>query len=266
MTDDDHRATRLEVGLLLVGHGSSDPRGVDEFLATARQVAAGAGPWAVEPCFLEFSAPSIAEGVERLAVAGARRIVVAPVMLFAARHIRHDIPRQLALAVAGFPGVTVTQAEHLGCHPSMVELSRRRYDEALAGTLPVPPEETVLVIVGRGSHDQEATGEMLHFAQLRHQTTPVADARTAFLTMASPRLEQVLDEVAHAVVKRVVVQPHLLFAGELLGRIRSLVDRYACEFTHAEWRLAAHLGPAEPLATAILQRASAAQATQAGPR
>ena len=243
---------------MLVGHGTKDPRGVDEFLATAGQVAARARPWAVEACFLEFAAPTIQQGFERLAASKANRVIVAPVMLFAARHIRQDIPAAVAQAAVGFPQVVVAQAQHLGCHPALVRHSRCRYDEALAGAPAVPEHQTALVMVGRGSRDGEATKEMLRFAELRQKATAV-DVRTAFLAMTSPGLEPVLRELGRSAIKRVVVQPHLLFAGELLLRIRALVDHLAGEYQDIDWRVTDHLGPQEPVVAAIVERACEAQ-------
>ena len=243
------------VGLLLVGHGSRAPQGVDEFLATARCVAERAKPSVVEPCFLEFAEPSIARGFERLAERGARRVVVAPVMLFAARHIREDIPREVAAAAARHPQVAVEQAGHLGCHPAIIELSKQRYDEALAKGTAIAVEETVLVTVGRGSRDPQATDEMRRFVRMRREGSAVADAQVSFLAMAEPRLEDVLREVAAAGPICVVVQPHLLFAGELTARVRGIVEQFSRDFPRIQWRMTEHLGPSELVIRAVLDRA-----------
>ncbi len=155
-----------DAGLLLVGHGTRHAAGAEEFLSIVRQVASLENRRPVEPCFLEFAQPSIAAGFARLVERGAASVVVVPVILFAAGHIRQDIPREVTAAAAEHAGVAVTQAAHLGCHPALVQLSTRRYDEAIASAPPVAAAETVLVMVGRGSHDPQATGEMLRFARV----------------------------------------------------------------------------------------------------
>ncbi len=243
-----------DAGLLLVGHGTRYAPGVDEFLNLAERVAARASGRAVEPCFLEIAAPSIAQGFARLVEQGVTSVVVAPVILFAAGHIRHDIPSEVVAAAREYCGVAVAQAPHLGCHPALAQLSSQRFAEALNLGPRVAPEDTALVMVGRGSRNAEATEEMLRFAQLRHATSPVGDTRTAFLAMADPPLGETLERLAEGPMKRVVVQPHLLFAGELIERVRSLVRDFAKRHAHVDWRVTQHLGPDELVATAILDR------------
>ncbi len=252
-----------DAGLLLVGHGTRYAPGVEEFLSLVRDVAALESGRPVEPSFLEFAQPSIAAGFARLVERGATSVVVAPVILFAAGHIRQDIPREVAAAAARRGGVSV--APHLGCHAALVQLSRQRYDEALESAPPIAAEQTVLVMVGRGSRDREAADEMRHFAQLRQEMSRAGAVRTAFLAMADPPLEAELERLAQASVQRIVVQPHLLFAGELLARVQSLVQRMARTYPATDWRVTEHLGPTELVSSAILARVAEAQCAPTSP-
>jgi sirohydrochlorin cobaltochelatase len=248
-----------DAGLLLVGHGTRYAPGVEEFFKLARLIARRVQDHAVEPCFLEFSEPSIAQGVARLVERGARRIVVAPVILFAAGHIRHDIPREVAKAADEHGGVPLAQAPHLGCHSALVQVSSRRFAESIAAAPAVAPADTVLVMVGRGSRDTDATQEMLRFANLRRSSKEASDTKVAFLAMAGPPLEPTLECVARAAPKRIVVQPHLLFSGELLERVGQLVERFAVAHLAIDWRVTRHLGPTEEIADAVLERAAEAR-------
>ena len=56
-------------------------------------------------------------------------------------------------------------------------------------------------------------------------------------------------------VRRVVVQPHLLFGGVLFDRIAGVVAPFAARQPAVEWLIAEHLGDSELLAEAILERA-----------
>jgi sirohydrochlorin cobaltochelatase len=242
-------------GLLLVGHGSREPRANEEFLATARRTAELAPSLAVEPCFLELARPNIAESFRSLAERGVSQMAVVPLLLFSAGHDQRDIPAAVASVSAGYPAIGVDQSEHLGCHDAIVQLSKLRFDEALVNRPRVAPSETALVMVGRGSRDHAATAEMIEFARLRSQVTPVAIVRTAFVAMAEPPLEGVLAEVAALGCRRVVIQPHLLFAGVLAERINLLAERFAARYPPTEWITTSHLGPSDLVVRAILDRA-----------
>jgi sirohydrochlorin ferrochelatase len=246
-------------GLLLVGHGSRDAAGIEEVFATAQLVAVAAGGSPVEPCFLEFARPNIAEGFERLTGRGVDRITVVPLLLFRAGHAERDIPRAIMAAAAGFPGVVVDWADHLGCHEGIVQLSKQRYDEAVSAEIEVPAEQTALMMVGRGSHSAAATVEMGRFLELRRRLTPVAYAQACFLSMAEPGLESALEQAAASGARRIIVQPHLLFAGVLVDRVAQTVALFSERFEDLHWLTSGHLGPSARLAESILDRARAAQ-------
>lgn len=237
-------------GFLLIGHGTREPEGIAAFHSVVEQVAMRLPEVAVESCFLERSQPTIAEGVRRLTRRAGRRMIAMPLLLFAAGHVRRDIPRALA-AAAEQTGVAIEQISHLGCHAGMVELSAQRYAEALTVRKPVAAEETALVLVGRGSRDPRATAEMRQFAELRVLQTPVARLELAFLAMEQPRLPAVLAQVAASGARRIVVQPHLLFAGCLWEQLQAEVRQAAQECPDHEWLVAEPLGPDPRLAQTV---------------
>jgi len=245
-------------GLLLVGHGSRDEVGVEEFLAVARQVAAARPEWVVQPCFLEFAVPDIAAGMAALAARGARSVVVVPVILFAAGHIRRDIPAAVAAAAAEHPQLVVCQAEHLGCHEALVALSEKRFAETAVGQHPASAADTQLVLVGRGSLDPEATAEMLRFAEIRRARAQLAGVTVGFLSMAAPPLVEALAAAATMNPRRVVVQPHLLFGGVLLKRLSDVAQSLAAQHPSIDWFISPYLGADPLLVQALLDRAGQA--------
>jgi sirohydrochlorin cobaltochelatase len=248
-------AAETTSGLLLVGHGTREAAGMEEFLAAARRVARLAGALPVEPCFLEFAAPTIAAGFGRLVERGVDRVTVVPLLLFAAGHAKRDIPEAVARAAADYPWVTVEHVPHLGCHEAIVRLSNARYHEALRGRAAAPADASALVMVGRGNHDASATAEMHAFVARCRAALDARVVRTAFVAMAEPPLAEVLDEVSSLGVQRVVVVPHLLFGGVLVERIAAAVAQHAAQQPSIEWLVASHLGDSDLLARAVLARA-----------
>lgn len=239
-------------GLLIVGHGTRDVAGQAEFLTTAETVAALCHDWTIEPCFLELAEPTIATGIARLIERGVtQEITVAPLLLFAAGHAKSDIPQTVSREAAKYPGLRLRQASHLGIHPAIVELSKRRYQELLDGLSPIPESETLLLFVGRGSRDASANAELAQFARLRWEAQPSGWLQTCYAAMAEPSLERALEAVAQLPFRRIIVQPHLLFRGELLSRIKCTVERFGNVHEEIEWAVTPHLGPDRSVSEAL---------------
>lgn len=238
-------------GLLLIGHGTHDFRGREGFFTTLEQVALLVPDDPVDGCFLEAAAPDILTAMENLAEDGLERVVAVPLLLFAAGHARHDIPAALQ-AAASRTGLPVRQTDVLGWHPEILQLSARRF-QAAAGP-DYDPDSTCWLFVGRGSKDESATAAFHEFARRRRELTPVAQVETAFLAMAEPRLEEVAKRIAAGPYQRVIVQPHLLYPGSLLSRLREMVAVQELKGTRQQWILADCLGCDRGVARAVVDR------------
>jgi len=243
-------------GLLLIGHGTRDPMGRGELLTVASQVRALCGDVHVEPCFLELASPTIAEAIGAAYRCGVRRLTVVPCLLFAAGHAKRDIPEAVQAAAVGWEDLCVHYVPTaLDCHPALPWLSELRYRQALAGRAPVPWQETALVLIGRGSSDGEATQRMHQFAQLRRQRTPVGMLHVGFIAMQTPAMDEALREILASEARRIVVQPHLLFQGELLAQIYRAAADARCR-ARGELIVTPHLAPGWPLARAVADLAA----------
>jgi sirohydrochlorin cobaltochelatase len=241
--------------ILLVGHGTRDARGVAEFLDLSRQLAARFPGTPAVSCFLELAEPTIDVAIANLVASGSREILVAPVLLFAAGHAKRDIPAAVSSAVQNAEPIAGSvkwrQTDVLEYHPKLLELAGKRLRAALAegndglqeaGNISQPRDDALLVLVGRGSYDEEATAAMRRFAAIHADNAGIHNYEVAFIAMAEPKYPAVLREAAKRDVATIVVQPHLLFEGELLEVLRADVCDFRREFPQKNWRLAAHLG------------------------
>jgi sirohydrochlorin cobaltochelatase len=250
-------------GILVVGHGTADSVGAAETRRVAEQVAELLPGVPVALGFLEVIGPSISEALAVLAAAGCREVVTAPLLLFAAGHAKRDVPEALAAAAAA-EGLTVCQADPFGCHPDLLSLSRQRRQEALAGAAAVPPEETVLVMVGRGSSDPTAVSQLDAFtAATLAADPPPRRVLLGFVAAARPTLAEALAAAADpgdAGLRRIMVQPHLLFRGHVEEQVAAAVADGRTRHPGLEWMQVPRLGPDRLVARAVVDRAAAAAA------
>jgi sirohydrochlorin ferrochelatase len=242
--------------VLLVGHGTRDVRGLAEFERLAESVAGHVNGKRVKRAYLELAGPTILEAIERLAAEGATSIRVVPLLLFAAGHAKRDLPAAVEAAARRHPGLKVEIAPAFGCDEEILALSERRFEEALAERSVVGRDRTMLLLVGRGTSDAEAIDEVRQFAALRREQSGVGRADVCFVAAARPSLVDGMGMAAQAGYPRVVVQPHLLFAGQVLDEIQAAVRSIERQTMGTEWILTRHLGPEEELVRAVVRRAN----------
>ncbi len=242
-------------GLLIVGHGTREPEGCQGVWRIAAEVERLAQGPLVELGFLEFAQPRIGEALHRLVGCGISRVVVAPLFLFAAGHVKRDIPAAVGEALAQHPQVEWRQAPHVGIAPAIAWLSARRLAEALLSWPPRPCEETVVLLVGRGSRDPGAPGEMRSLVAVRQRQVPALRIEPCFLAMSEPSFEESLSRLAESEARRIVVQPHLLLPGKLTQGIAARAERARRQWPQKEWVVTGPLGPDPLLAEALVAQA-----------
>jgi len=226
-------------GILLVGHGTRGALGAAQFLALAEYLKTSLAPAVIEPAFLELQPPDIDAAVGRLVARGIERLVTVPLLLFTAGHAKRDVPLAVDAALAGRLAAHLPrwQTAPFGCHEALVRLSNQRLAEALqssrirtAGNSP-----PLCIVVGRGSRDDAATAEMHAFVRDKQAARPGIEWEVAFAALAPPLLADMLPRVAASGHAQIVVQPHLLFTGELGERIERQTADAAGRWRGIEW-------------------------------
>jgi sirohydrochlorin cobaltochelatase len=210
--------------ILIAGHGSRDPDGVAEFLDLARHFRSAQPEIPLEIGFLEFARPTIREGLERLVRQGARMIVVLPGVLMAAGHAKNDMASEVRRAREQFPHLTIHMGSALDVMPELLQLCALRYREALAGKPEVAPQDTLLLVVGRGSSDPDANANIAKVAHFLKEGYGAGWVAHAYSGIGRPLVEEALPVCERSGFRRIVVQPYFLFTGVLLKRIYSQVE------------------------------------------
>jgi sirohydrochlorin ferrochelatase len=226
--------------LLVIAHGSRDPRHAATVHALVRRVRARRPGLRVETGFLDFNIPSVPAVLESLAAEGVRDVVALPLLLTRAFHAKADIPAVLREAPAR---LRIRQAEVLGPSPLLTSaLDRRLYE---AGLTPADKSSTGVVLASAGSTDPEAIAVIAEIArEWRH--TGWCAVRPAFASASLPRTEDAVRELRALGCERVAVAPYVLAPG-------FLPDRIARGAAEADV-LADVLGPAPEVVRVLLER------------
>jgi len=241
-------------GVLLIGHGTRDANGTAQFFDLGKKLAKRLQPVPVESCLLELQSPTIAEGWQRLVHRGVHQILASPLLLFSAGHAKSDIPDALNRCLETSGGMSWQESRALSRAPELLRLVLLRLDDSLnqsTGT----KASTAVVMVGRGSFDPCAQADMKLLTHWVAGQRSAAMFTTAFYAMANPKLPDVLRHVAaNNSIRTIVVQPHLLFEGNLYQSIVSQVNEIEREFPAKQFIVSAYLGPEVEVADALIRR------------
>ncbi|MFE7133495.1 sirohydrochlorin chelatase [Streptomyces sp. NPDC057638] len=235
--------------LLVIAHGSRDPRHAATVHALTRRVRSQRPGVRVATAFLDFDAPTVPRVLERLAAEGVTDVIALPLLLTRAYHAKHDIPAVLRDASARLPGLRIRRAGVLGPSPLLLAALERRLWEA--GLRPSDRSTTGLVLAAAGSTDPEAGAVFADTARELRRAGWCA-VRPAFASAALPRPDTVVDALRADGCTRVAVSPCVIAPGRLPDRIASAA--------HAADVLAEPLGPSPELARLLLTRYDEARA------
>ncbi len=215
--------------ILLVGHGSREQSGNDEIETFAQQWRTRRPDWRIEVCFIEFSDITLGEGLRRAAV-GTQRVLVVPLILNAAGHVKMDIPIAIDAARLESPSVEFLYAPHLTACDPILDIMKRRLKGAMQQLDMPDPTTTGVVLLGRGSSDRQANGEVAKMARWLMEETDHELVDIAFTGITYPRLEKVVQRQARLGMTQIVVLPYYLFSGTLISRITRQVEHLKTQY------------------------------------
>jgi len=226
MSNDAQHSERPAI--MICGHGSRDRGAVSEFNQLAVRIKERLPDHHVESGFLEFATPVIRTGLDKLRDAGAKKIVCLPGMLFAAGHVKNDLPSEVNNYGAENQDLDMVFAADLGIDARLLDAAKQRVEEALDATEnDIAREDTLLLVVGRGTNDSDANSNVAKVTRMLWEGLQVGWAETAYSGVAYPLVDQALERVTKMGFKRIVVFPYFLFSGILVTRIYNWADEAA---------------------------------------
>ncbi len=222
--------------VLLVGHGSRIPEGNREIEEFAQQWRTRRPDWRIEVCFVELAEVLVDGGLGN-AARGSERVIVVPLILNAAGHVKMEIPEHIEAARARYPQTQFVYAPHLGACDPILAILKRRLHKAMRELGMPDPMTTGVILLSRGSSDRMANGEVAKMARWLNEAGEHELVDIAFTGITHPRLERVAQRHARLGMTQLVVLPYYLFTGTLMERIKRQVEhlkqqyprvRFAC--------------------------------------
>lgn len=227
--------------ILLVGHGSRNRDGNNETLSFAAQWRERHPERRIEVCFIEHAEVLLDDGLDR-AAKGARRVLVIPFILNAAGHVKMELPAALNRARERHPGVDFGVTRHLGMGREIFAVLQGQLDRLMKQLAMPDPQTTGVILLGRGSSDAGANGELAKMARWIFEANEHELVDLAFTGVTWPRLETVVQRQFRLGMMQVCIVPVYLFTGVLIERIKAQADRLRQQYPQVAFALGTHFG------------------------
>ena len=241
-----------DTAVLLCGHGSRDPDAIGEFEIAAAALRRRLGSREFATGYLEFARPTIQEGLGDLVARGARHILAVPGMLFAASHVKNDLPWEMNSFMAANPGIDVKLGRDLAIDAKLLAAAADR----IASVIPHNREDALLVVVGRGTNDPDANSNISKITRMLWEGMGFGWGETAYSGVALPRVDAALGRAARLGFRHIVVFPYFLFTGVLVKRIYAQTDEVSARFPEIEFIKAPYLRDHPLVIDALAERAA----------
>lgn len=227
--------------LLLVGHGSRGRQGNKETINFAAQWRERHPDWRIEVCFIEHAEVLLDEGLDR-AARGAKQVLVLPFILNAAGHVKMELPHALEDARQRHPGVEFAVTRHLGMGRDIFAVLQGQLERLMKQLAMPDPMSTGVILLGRGSSDAGANGELAKMARWIFEANDHELVDLAFTGVTWPRLETVVQRQVRLGAMQIAIVPVYLFTGVLIERIQEQVARLKQQYPQVAFVLGTHFG------------------------
>lgn len=243
----------MKTKILLVGHGSRNKEGNRE-IDTFANIWRDKNPqWKIETCFIEFADVLLDRGLDN-AAQGAERVIVVPLILNAAGHVKMEIPHFIGDARQRHPQVEFIYARHLGAAEGVLDILKRNLRKVMMAMDAPDPKSTGVILLGRGSSDRVANGEIAKMARWLFEESDHELVDIAFTGITYPRLEMAVQRQLQQGMTQVAILPYYLFTGTLIERIKRQVARLKIQYPHIVFTHGEYFGFEEEIYAMLNQR------------
>ena len=245
---------KIEEIWLLIGHGSRDPESNEEFLALVSALREKDPRRRIDAAFVELAEPGMREILFGYGGNGPKTVWILPLLFFGAGHSKDEIPEVIREARHKSPEVTFHYGTPLGIHPSLLAIVNEKVEAAVKKAGSRPREETAVLLIGRGSSDPDANGDLHKVSRLFWEAHRYGWVETCFIGVTLPDLPGGIRRCVNLGAKRIIAIPYFIFTGVLIRRIEKIVNEHAPVFPGVELLLGDYLGKHPSLLTLVEAR------------
>jgi precorrin-8X/cobalt-precorrin-8 methylmutase len=245
-----------DYAICLVGHGTQDKKGINEFLALSSKFKDREPDRIIECGFLDHAKPTFEEAIAKCVQDGINNLVVIPGLLISASHAKKDIPDRVLKMTHKYPSLNIKYGRPLGIHPKILRVCCERIETAESNsTSNTSRSDTLLITIAHGSSDPDTNSTTAKVSQMLLKSMEFGGSETRFIGTNQPLLAEALETSIKKGFKRIIVFPYFLFNGILIQKIASIVDDIQKKHPEVEFLKAQYLSHHELIIDVFMERA-----------
>jgi precorrin-8X/cobalt-precorrin-8 methylmutase len=242
--------------ICLLGHGSREPEGIEEFLILWEKLRKKKFCRITECGFLEFAKPDISEALSACRQDGIQNIIIVPGILLPGEHTHRDIPEAIRNTSQNHPEINIFYAEPLGTKNEVMQVCRERIEEAeKSSPKSIPRPETLLMAVAHGSNNENSNSQAEKNLLLLGQNSGFCKTVTHFAGTSQHSPEDTLEKLLPQELHRVILLPYFLFTGVWVKRVHALAETFSRKYPNIEFLNASCLKHHELIVDTLIQQA-----------
>ncbi len=244
---------------VIVGHGSRDADAQLAFESWMQLYAERYPERRLRYAFLELAKPFLGE-VLREEASRNEEVIVAPLSLLPAAHVKNDVPLAIAAVQAEFPSVRFVATQAMGVHEALVNVWVEQW--VAMAISEAERKDWTLLFVGRGASDVDANSTFYKVGRLLSEAMGVGQFVPAFIGITWPSVDEALQLLLRQRPKGVIMVPYFLFTGVLVQRLFAKVRAFAEQAPWVRIESFEPYGPVPALCTVMEDRIEEARGNQ----
>jgi precorrin-8X/cobalt-precorrin-8 methylmutase len=242
--------------ICLIGHGSRDPEGTQEFMTLSQKLRERKFCKIVESGFLEFSKPTAAEALSACQRNGVNNIILLPSILFSGEHTQRDVPRTVGEVFQNHPETNLFFAKPLATQSKVFEACQKRIEEEEKNSSKsFSRPKTLLMTIGHGSRDPAFNSEVEKNLSQLGEKMGFGKTITCFAGSSQHYLERMQEKFSPKGFRRIILLPFFLFSGVWVKRVHTLTETFQSKYPDTEILKIPCLSHHALIIDALIQRA-----------
>ena len=228
---------------IILSHGSHDQNGLIEFKKAFQVFESIADQPVLTYGFLELIQPTISDALTYVTHFPITTIILIQSFLLNANHTKNDIPKILKNFSQHHPKYHLKISKPLSANLQILELIKASITTVeQSSKTSISRENTLVILVGRGTSDPLANAWSLEVAQHLQNILKFKQIAVSFATSVEPKLQTVLKQADSSRTQRIIIVPLLLWSGTVYSRILESIHQGQAQKADIEWLVTPPLG------------------------